>query len=434
MIPYKENPLVRQIEKLKRTSTLIFFSSLCSAVSADTIQSYLEAGTFSGEIRNMYVLGSHADTLKEAGAYNNAKVGMSAISVLYETPEKLGFKFGFGFQSGYDWGIHDESTGLTPQGGEDDPRVSLSTTEINKAYIDYTFTPELTNTNLRIGRQEIITPLVMNSPAFPLRDSFDALVVTNKDLANTTLKLMYIDSWIMRYGDEALPSIYQQNKYFDDDVYSVYLRNNSIPGLDVEAQWFVFDNATTAADLPASITNEPYDTSFIGINYTIPDSTWLIGWKHLNANYDNSADASYWGVKAETRFSNIFARLAYTSVDDQRTFPGTLGHVPQFRAYRLTFIDEIYAGMDSTSLMLSSNFNIPGFMARAVYVDWKQSDAGIAASGRNFDGGSELSFDFKYKFQSQQGLSTRLRLAQLDYDQAGDDDLTYMRLYLNYKF
>ncbi|MGH1460714.1 MAG: OprD family outer membrane porin [Neptuniibacter sp.] len=382
----------------------------------------------------MLVLGSHADTLKEAGALNNAKVGTTAISVLYETSEYKGLKFGIGFQSGYDWGIHDESTGLTPQGGEDDPRVSLSTTEIDKAYIDYTFTPELTATNVRIGRQQIITPLIMNSPAFPLRDSFDALVLTNTDLANTKLKLIYIDSWIMRYGDEALPSIYQQNKYFDDDVYSIYLRNNYISGLDIEAQWFNFDNATTAADLPSSITNEPYETSFIGLNYKIPDTSWLIGWKHLYASYDNSQDTDYWGVKVETNFNNIDARLAYTSVADERTFPGTLGHVPQFKAYRLTFVDEIYAGMESTSLMLSSSFEIPGFKARAVYVDWKQSEEGIAASGRNFDGGSELSFDFKYNFQSQKGLSTRFRLTQLDYDQAGDDDLTYMRLYLNYKF
>jgi len=55
-------------------------------------------------------------------------------------------------------------------------------------------------------------------------------------------------------------------------------------------------------------------------------------------------------------------------------------------------------------------------------------------SGKNLDGGSELALDMRYKSQTVKGLSTRIQLSQMDYDQSGEDDQTYLRATLNYAF
>lgn len=97
---------------------------------------------------------------------------------------------------------------------------------------------------------------------------------------------------------------------------------------------------------------------------------------------------------------------------------------------------EYMAGVNSTSMTLGYNFGIPNLKANLLYASWDQSDEGIANSGVNLDGGSEIGLDLKYKFKSVEGLSSRIMLAQIDFDNEmlESDDMTYLRLYLNYKF
>ena len=165
-------------------AALVFTSLFGTQVNADSFADSLKNGKFSAEIRNRLVLGTEVGPLAygEAGPHNNTKVGNTALSVLYETANYNGLKFGVGFQSGHDWNLHDESTGPSVTGGEDDSRNSVTSTAIEKAYIDYTFDKETTQTNVRVGRQQIVSPLLLNSGMFAVKDSFDAAVITNKDI------------------------------------------------------------------------------------------------------------------------------------------------------------------------------------------------------------------------------------------------------------
>lgn len=404
---------------------------------ADSFRDALTGGKVSGEVRNTYAVSSYSYSSAEAGALNNNNVLGSALALDYVTGDFKGFKVGVGFQAGRDWGIQDEDTGLSLAGGEEDHRIGVDSTNLYRAYLEYRFDKSVTDTGVRIGRQKIVSPLLMNSGAFPMQDAFDALVIENKDLPDTSLRFMYVDQWVMRYGDDASGSVTQTDKQYDDPVYSFYLKNSSLQGLDIEAQWLANDNDTPAGDPPtAAVTADAYDAGFLGLTYSVPDSSWVLGAKMLTADYEKRPDTGYWGIKAKTTVAGVGVQLSYTSVEDDANFPGTLGHVPMFRSYYTGYSHEIFAGLETTSLDIDYGFGVPGLKVGFMYADWKQSADGIANSGKDFDGGFETGVDVRYQFQDVKGLSARVKTSYMDFDQQGveDDDLTYTRVTLNYKF
>ncbi|MEH6473533.1 MAG: hypothetical protein V7752_20075 [Halopseudomonas sp.] len=419
----------------KKYLALIIAGALSSAAHAESFRDALQGGKFSGDINNVYASGSKTDAIGAAGPNNNSNVGSSALSIAYKTSSYKGLTFGINFQQGKDWRIHDDSVGLA---GEDDSRNSISSTNLQNLYMDYSFDPSITKTGVRIGRQDIISPLIMRSSMFPMKDAFDALVITNKDLADTTLKVMYIQNWIKRYGHSASASPVQQDAEFDGSLYSIYLNNNSIQGLNIEGQWMSNNSEhTKVGDPPTNVVpSGPYDTSFLALTYKVPDTNIVLGAKNLTANYDNSANSDYWGLKAGTKFAGVGVTLAHTSVDDANNLPGTLGHVPLFRGYHKTITTaEFKAGVDTTSLSFNYNFDIKGLKSYLTYASWSQSDKGIAISKADLDGTSELALDISYRFQNIAGLSTRIQLSQIDYDlDDGDSDFTYLRMHLKYQF
>ncbi|MBR9883796.1 MAG: outer membrane porin, OprD family [Oceanospirillales bacterium] len=426
---------MKKFEKLILTSAVLI--AMNGVAQADSFRDALTNGKFSGELRNVYAQGSYSNAKGEAGALNNANVFGSALALNYETGSFSGFKAVVGFQTGHDWDIHDEGSGLTVAGGEDDHRVSVQSTDLYRAYLEYTFDPSVTATKVSIGRQKIVSPLLMTSGVFPMQDAFDAVVIENRDLPDTTLRMIYVDQWVMRYGDDSNGSLTQTDKQYNDGLYSLYLSNNGIDNLNIEAQWLSNGNDDPVGDAPtAVISADPYDTGFLGLTYKIPDSNWVLGAKALTADYDTLPDTGYWGVKAQTKIGGVDVQLAYTSVEDDANFPGTLGHVPMFRSYTSGLIDEIFAGLDTTSLSLGYGFGVPGLKAKLVYSGWKQSDTGIANSGKDFDGGYEAGVDVSYQFQSIEGLGARVQTSYMDFDRDAidNDDLFHTRVTLNYSF
>ncbi|MBU3069170.1 OprD family outer membrane porin [Aestuariicella sp. G3-2] len=411
-------------------------SVLSCKAQADSFHEALIGGKISGEVRNTYVGGSQSDARNGAAALNNSNVLGSALSLTYETGAYQGLKAVVGLQSGHDWGMQDDEQ-ATIAGGEDDSRVSISSTDLLVAYLEYAVDKSLTDTRVRIGRQKIVTPLLMSSGEFPMQDSFDAVVIENHDLPGTQLRMMAVNRWNKRYGEDSNDTFVEDDLQYHNPVYSLYLTNNSISGLTVEAQWLSNRNDDPVGDPPAAVrTADKYDSGFLGLTYKIPDSSWILGAKALTANYDKLPDTGYWGVKAQTTVKGVLLHLGYTSMDDDGNFPGSIGHVPMFRSYKTGFIDEIFAGLETTSLRVGYGFGLPGANFNLIYSGWRQSDKGIAVSGRNLDGGYEAGVDLQYQFQRIKGLKGRLRTSYMDFDRpdVDKDDFLYTRVLLNYSF
>jgi len=414
--------------------TMSVIGVISANAQADSLQDAIKGGTFSGELRNTLELATKSDATA-AGAFNNAKVLGSALTLDYLTGPYYGFKVGVGSETGYDWKLQDNDT-LTTSGGENDHRDTVNTTNLYRAFLDYRFRKEITDTHIRIGRQGIVSPLLMNSGVYPMKDSFDAAVLENKDIQNTLLRVMYVTKWNMRYGDDNNGSLTQTSKSYHNPVVSLYMDNKSIKGLNIEAQWLANHNDENAGDPPTAVTAKDYDTSFLGLTYKVLDTNWVVGAKTLSANFENSANTGYWGALVKNIFNGIGVQLGYTSVQDAASFPGTLGHVPMFRAYNPGLQGEYYAGLKTTSIAADYGFHIPGFKTTIGYTSWQQSAQGIKHSrGTDLDGGYEASLRVDYKSQDIKGLSALMQLSYMNYNQnVPEDSLTVLRTSVNYQF
>jgi hypothetical protein len=239
-----------------KSIVIYFMWSLCLLVnaSAAALSEVLTQGEFSGQLHSVAAISSTPDdALTQAGIDSSARSGATAVSLTYQTAEYSGWSAGGRLQYGFDWELHDEATGSTLVGGEDDPRITVDGFHLQNLYLNYDFANLGSQTRLRVGRQDIVTPLLMRSGLFPMMDAFDGVVISNRDWSKTLFQLIWIDAWFKRkderYGATASP----QRKKFDDPVWSLYFKNTAIDNLSFEGQWMKNNNRDLIGDPPTLV-------------------------------------------------------------------------------------------------------------------------------------------------------------------------------------
>lgn len=346
----------------KQHALLIAFAagSVSASVHANTLSDAFTNGTFSAEIRNTLELATKTDAASEASPQSHSKSLGSALTLDYVTGNYHGLKLGIGAQSSYDWGLQNDDT-WTTAGGENDIRVTTQNTSLYRAYLDYTFNKSITQTRIRLGRQRMVSPLVMNGSNYPMQDSFDGVMIENKDLSKTTVRFMYITKWNMRYGNEGTNgSLTKTDKSFHSPILSLYVKNQSMKDLTIEAQILSKRDNTKLGDVPTAITLKRYDESYLGLTYRIPNSTWLLGAKGINANFADGGNTNLWGVKAKKTIHGVGIQATYEAVADSANLPGTLGHVTMIHSYAPTISgNNIYAGQKTSSIAVDYGFGVP---------------------------------------------------------------------------
>lgn len=418
--------------KLRSNYLAIALATFSISASAQSLQEALVDGKVSGEIRSTYVNGTYTDAAI-SGINNNSNAGGLGLQLNYSTGDYNGFKVNLGIQGAYDLGIHDESN-PNPTKGEDEPRATVEGYNMHIANISY----QSGNTSLKIGKQFIVSPLIMGSGSFPLRDSFNGLSIVNKDIEKTTLKFYAITDWYQRYHAEDGSSKIVE---FKKPLYSLYVKNNSVENLTVDAQVLTTKNKGSNADSPV-ITTDGYTTYVTRADYKLSTSHPLsIGLLYAGATFDKagSDDAKMYGIKVKSKVANVGIKLAYTKIADDASYPGALGHAPNFFLYNghQLVSDDLFAGTEVTSLTLYPKFDIANFSSNISFASFAQSDKGITNSGKDIDGANEIQLDLRYKFTgAAKGLSTRFTTASINYDlpSGQDDNMILSRLYLNYKF
>ena len=419
--------------KSKLSKISIIVAALCISANAQSLQDSLKDGTFNGEIRSTTVLSSTVApaAYSEAGINNNAKSSSIGIQLNYTSAPFYGFNVGLGFQAAHDLGLHDDSN-PSPVSGEKEPRTAVSGANMYVGYLGYTKGA----TNVKVGKQIIMTTLMANSNTFALRDSFNGISISNKDIPNTQVEFYAIKDWYERYHADVGNT---RVTHFDKPLYSLFVKNKSFDNLSLEGQYLTTSSKVANNDKPVGVSGG-YSTYYGAFDYKLPISHPVsIGAFYAGANFDNGdANAKFIGAKVGSPLPYLgYVKLAYTTVSDKNNFPGALGHVPNFFKYNggQMFTDNIFAGMNSTSLLVIPKL-IPGVKTLFSYAKYSQSAAGQTVSNHNLDGASEIQADFRYKFKGAlKGLSARLQLALIDYDLGTDDDkLTTSRIYLNFKF
>lgn len=422
--------------KLLRLSLAALIGMGTCAFGADTLQDAFKNGTYTGELRLAYMAGSKSDVPLTQAITSDKDVGAVGIQFGYKTADFNNFKLGLTFQASHDLGLHGEDDST-----QDDTRLSVSTASLVEAYLEYNFT---SNTNTKVGKQFIYSPLVNNltTYAFPLADSFNAITVTSKDIPQTTIQIAYIKDWYKMWDGVQGDAFIYKNNHFKDGIYSLYFTNNSLSNLTLEGQYLDanLDETDSLGDLPIFFYGG-YKQYLTKATYQLPIKLipLSIGGFYTKANYDVSSrkDTDGYGVELTTKLNNTTTlSTAYTHTSDNADLPGTIGGSSDELYYTIGLINNVLcAGMDAYSIEGRHKFSDQlGGSLKYLHID--QSAEGYAVSAKQANKADEVVMSLKYDFLGElKGLSIHTLLSYVNYDLDVDkNDILYGRAYVTYKF
>lgn len=172
---------MKNIAKLSLV-TAISLTSVTTCLSAnETLADAFTNGKIKGEIKSVY---SNSNFLGKSTSDDITTIGGS---LGYKTADFYGFSAGATFQISHV--ISDDNNNNVFSSDLDASGAVLS-----EAYLEY----KLLNTSLKAGRPYIYTPLVSTaidgkSSESLLKDSFEAYLLTNSDIPDTTIVAGYVD-------------------------------------------------------------------------------------------------------------------------------------------------------------------------------------------------------------------------------------------------
>ncbi|MBD3810267.1 MAG: hypothetical protein IE884_07180 [Sulfuricurvum sp.] len=164
----------------------------------------------------------------------------------------------------------------------------------------------LAKTTAKIGRQELDTPLAFTEKWNVTYNTFDAAVVLNNDLPDTTL----VGAWVGKHNGLGGGKTVDMNSGFGtfgaSGAYAFAAVNKSIPNTTVQAWYY---NVLDVADA-----------------YWLQADTKLMGMINLGLQYANmdpkaagTEDTSIYAAKAAADVAGVNVYAAYSSADDSRT-------------------------------------------------------------------------------------------------------------------
>ena len=396
----------------------------------------------------------------------------------YKTPDFSGFTAAVAVYGTFNLGIHD-ITPLQDAGTwtKYDPSLYGLDGEnyafIGQAYLNYAFG----NTNIKAGRQRLDTPLAGADDARMLPNLFEAVVVSNKDIENTTLIAAHVfretvgtfgniygggmlgvtsgyglgmrqalSGEFVNMGTVALGNDINGNPNETDGVTALAAVYTGIDGLKLQAwdyiAWDILNAIYLQADYKYQVSDN-FNLLFAGqyINEkNIGDA--LLGSavvKDKNGNDisvgNGNINSNYWAVKAGLAYGDFSAYAAYSQTLDNDTdaLAGDIitpwGGMPAFTQGMVTR-HQFLAGTDSWKVAASYNLKEYGLKAVVYHAEF---DVGDKASYTPGTKSTESGWDVTYKISAVDGLSLRAR-ANYPRDFKEGLDWDEYRLIVNYNF
>lgn len=270
--------------------TLTIITSLVgSTFAAETIEKALKNGKVGGEAKIWYQTNDN-DADKHIFDSENSWFD-AGLRLGYNTDTYKGFGIGLNFYAVDDLAANENWANRSMMGVPHDETWAW----LGEAYLTY----KIADTSARIGRQNIKSPLVNSDtwPVFP--NNFEAALIKNRDLPDTTLTLGYVGDERWR-GSER----FDTSPGYGDDVAMLGAVNKTIPNTTLTA--YVYD-----ADL--------YDTVAAYVEAKTKLCMFTLGAQYiLIAPDDNPYEENTHAIaaKAGTKLGIADISLSYSYVTD----------------------------------------------------------------------------------------------------------------------
>ncbi|MEY3002743.1 MAG: hypothetical protein RLZZ428_1118 [Pseudomonadota bacterium] len=209
---------------------------------------------------------------------------------------------------------------------------------LSQAYLTY----NVGNTMIKAGRQELpksLSPMAFSEDWNVFKNTFDAVVLVNSDIKDTTAVLAYVD----RSNFNGLTGIYytSMNDFYDINhndkgAYMLTLQNKSIENVTLTGSYYMLRDQVNIAWLDAQVNMGNYN---------------LAG-QYATYDMDNGSGLNYatYGVKAATTVSGFDVSAAYTQSEDGMSWHQTSGTTSS--SYTCTPLNQLVGGFDDENKYL----------------------------------------------------------------------------------
>jgi len=431
------------------------------AVEAEEV----DYGEVFGQFRTFYIDRTYS------GSFNNNRNSLATGGYIgYKSPDLNGFTAAAAAYGVYGFNIHevDSDSGDTQSYdpalmGRDGDNYAF----IGQAYINYKFD----NTNIKVGRQRLDTPLAGADDARMLPNLFEAAVVSNTDIEDTTLILAHItrettgtfsniydDGYGLGFasGYGAGTTLAQSGDFVNvgtvalgyNDFNNDGSTDNKTDGVTAGALIYKgFDGVTLQAwDYYAhDILNAVYLQADYGWkcllneNVKMNASAQYIGQSDVGGSLAGNVDSDYWGVKLGANLGALSAYAAYsqTGESDAATSGGIITPWGGMPAFTQGMVTRHQFFSDTDSWKVAGTYKLNALLGADVKASVFYTEFDIGATN-SYDYGtawtaSESGWDIQYNVASVEGLNLRAR-ANYPRDFKNGLDWDEYRLIVNYNF
>ena len=394
--------------------------------AADDLSSMFSNAKVSGDIREFTISRSVHDTRSAKEDYTRVSNAVGGY-LKYETDAYRGLRLGAAFYTTNGFLLDspkDDYTQVDPTLlGKDNDSYSI----LGEAYLEYRYK----KTEFKGGRQKINTPLAGADDARMLPNLFEAYILTNKDLKDTTLMIGHLN----RFAQGTFGRVYTSGMLPLTSGYS-YVDSRDQVGEFVNMGTYAVGKSTSGVSFAAVEYNgikglktrvwdyyayDIFNAIYADISYSIKSdgikpfvAAQIISESDVGKSYLGNLSGFYWAAKVGVNISDFVIYAAYSSTtangsgDDatKNAIVSPWGGMPAYTQGMVTR-HMFLAGTDAYKVATSYNFKSVGVDLKTVlyyaYYD-------IAANnGYTEDDTDEFGFDFIYYPAFIKNLQLRFR-------------------------
>lgn len=443
------------MKKIALSALAVGLVGCANVQAADDFASMFSEGKTSGQIREFSISRTmdFSDPTKDDYTRNANAIGGH---LKFETADVAGISLGTAFYTTNGFLLDspkDDYTKVDPTLlGPDNESYSI----LGEAYLQY----KNSNTLVKVGRQKLDTPLAGSDDARMVPNLFEAALVVNSDIPNTTLIAGHVTGFAQgtfgraynggllaaTAGYSAVDSRNQVGDFVNMGKYAV---GESTAGVSVVSA--TYKNGAFKAQLwdyyAYDILNAIYGEASIGWTCLLSDAVKPFAAVQIikeNGVGDKilvgDVDSMYWGSKVGVNIGafNAYVALSQQSQADagesiQKATITPWGGMPAYTQGMVT--RHIFlAGTNASKVALSYNFKDVGLKAIGYYAMYGMDKN----NGYTNDDASESGFDFIYNTQFVKNLQLRLRAnyaADFNINATGDSTgWSEYRFIANYNF
>jgi len=412
---------------------------------ADRVADVFSNGKVSGQIRAFYI-----DRDYDGGKTDHRSALAVGGHLKYETASYYGFSLGTAFYTTNGFGIGADNLpndSLDPTlFGENEEGYTI----LGEAYLKYQYK----NTMFKAGRQRLDTPMAGSDDARMLPNLFEAYLLTNSDLKDTTL----IAAHVTKFAAGTFANAYSGGAL---GITSGYSLTDADTGKFTNMGEYAIGKKTDGVSVVAikysgvkNLTLQAWDYyahDIMNIIYLQGDYTRPIGSVKMSASLqyihesdtgDSLAgdfDSNYIGAKVGAKVGNFGGYLAYstTGSDSNNQLGSSIatpwGGMPAFTQGMVTR-HQFFADTDAWKVAGNYNFKNFGIHANATlyYCSFDVGENNPYDTGKAWTA-TESGFDIKYYPENIKNLQLRFR-GNFPRDFKSGIDWNEYRFIINYNF